>query len=314
MKRRVLGRTGLEVSEIGFGGVEIGLEYGIQVGGQSNCPEQSQAIRIVQRAVELGINVIDTARAYGESEAIIGLALRGCREPVVIMSKLAAIDPTLTGSPLTQFMQQSLEDSLRALRTDVIDVYQIHSASAEVMKRGEILDNLARFQAAGKVRFLGATIYTEEEATAALDDDRVDVIQVPYNLLDPSMDDHVLPRAEKQEVAVVARSVLHRGVLTSKGANGTAAERKLYNTASGLKFLFDEQSSSMPHVATRFVLSNSRIGCALLGMDSLEQVEHNLQFSGADPYDAEVVRRVRDAAPDNPWVILPADASGQRQK
>ena len=178
MRRRVLGRTGLEVSEIGFGGVEIGLEYGIQVDGVANRPPREQAVRLVRRAVELGVNAIDTARAYGSSESIIGEAIEGHRDAVVIMSKLAAIDPALSGLTLASFVASSLAESLRELRTDVIDVMQLHSVNIEVLRRGEVLDVLERQRDAGKVRFLGATIYTEEEANLALDDDRVDVIQI----------------------------------------------------------------------------------------------------------------------------------------
>lgn len=306
MKQRTLGRTGLSVSEIGFGAVEIGTEYGIQVAGRPNRPTTEDAIRIVHRALDLGVNAIDTARAYGDSEQILGQALQGRRDSVVLMSKAAAIDPELTGDAVTSFMDDSIETSLRLLATDVIDVYQLHSPPAEQLRRSDVLDQLERYRKAGKVRFLGATVYTEEEAFAAIDDPRIDVLQIAYSMLDSSMNDRVIPAAAKSGVGLVARSVLHRGVLTEKGGRGSAEERRLHQAAAGFDFLFDDQTQSLHHAALRFVLSNQDIHCAILGMDSVEQVEENLSFGEIRPFSADQIQRVRSSAPPNPWSIIPA--------
>lgn len=313
MKQRTLGRTGLSVSEIGFGAVEIGLEYGIQVSGRANMPNPQEAVRIVQRALDLGVNVIDTARGYGESERLIGLALRGRRDSVVLMTKVAAIDPSLTGQAVYDFVSNSLETSLSLLQTETVDLYQIHSAKIDVIQRGELVDALDRQRQAGKARFLGATVYTEEEAMAVLDDPRIDVLQIPYSMLDASMNDRVIPRAAKQGVGVVARSVLHRGVLTPKGANGSAEEQRLHRAANEFDFVIDANTYSLPHAAVRFVLSNPNVSCALLGMDSIEQVEANLSYGEFVPLSDEQLQRVRELAPPDPWSILPTPSHRERK-
>lgn len=306
MRHRTLGRTGLSVSEIGFGAVEIGLEYGIQVDGKPNRPDDQQAIEIVHRALDLGANVIDTARAYGESERLLGEALVGKRDSVVLMTKVAGIEASVIGRQLDSAITESLETSLRLLQTDTVDVYQIHSAKVELIRRGEITGILDRLRREGKTRFLGATVYTEEEALAVLDDPRIDVIQVAYNMLAPSMGDRVIPLAVERGVGVVARSVLHRGVLTPKGAVGSADEQRLHTAAHQFDFLFDDDTRSLPHAAVRYVLSNAHISCALLGMDCIEQVEQNLSYADAQPYTDDQLRRVRQSAPPDPWSILPA--------
>ena len=305
MQRRTLGRTGLCVSEIGFGSVEIGTEYGIQVDSRPNRPDPEQAVRIVRRALDLGVNVIDTARTYGESERIIGQALDGRRESVVLMTKIDHINPDQTGSGLISAIDESLRTSLQLLRTDVIDVCQMHSPTTELIRRGEIVTVLERFRTEGRIRFVGTTVYSHDEALAALDDPRIDVIQIAYSLLDASMDHQVIPLAAQRGVGVVARSVLHRGVLTSKGASGSDQERRLHEVASSFGFLFDDETTSLPHAAMRFVLSNDQVSCALVGMDSLEQVEQNLSYGPIRPFSARQVCRVRESAPPDPWAIRP---------
>ena len=109
--------------------------------------------------------------------------------------------------------------------------------------------------------------------------------------------------AAERSVGVVVRSVLHRGVLTPKGAQGPPEERRLHEIASGFDFLFDDQTRSLSHAAVRFVLSDNRVGCALLGMDSIEQVEENLSYADSRPFSAEQLRRARQLAPADPWAF-----------
>ena len=303
--RRPLGRTELLVSQIGFGGVEIGLEYGIQVDRQANLPTPRVAVEIVQRALELGVNVIDTARGYGESEHIIGSAIANARDAVVLMTKVSCPAEDVHGPALRAAVNQSLETSLTQLQCAFVDVLSVHSASANILSRGDVVECLDRLRTAGKVRYVGATVYTEQEALAALQDPRIDVLQVAYSLLDPSMADRVIPLAAQTGVGVVARSVLHRGVLTGKGAAGSVDERRLHAHASGYGYLFDERTKTLPQVALRYVLSDARVSCALLGMDTLAQVEQNLGSLPPEPYPAEAIRHAAANRPADPWSILP---------
>ena len=308
MQTRTLGRTGLTLSELGFGAVEIGMDYGIRVAGRPNQPTPQEAVLLLRRALELGVNVIDTARGYGESERIIGQAVGGQRDAVVLMTKVSIPDPAACGQDLQRSLGDSLETSLSLLRTDFVDVLSIHSATRPMLDKGEVVGVLDRLRTAGRTRFLGVTVYHEDEALAALDDPRIDVIQIAYSMLDASMDRRVIPLAVKRGVGVVVRSVLHRGVLTTKGAHGSAAERRLHSAALDFDFLFDAQTRSLPHAAIRFALSHPGVGCVLLGMDRLEQVEHNLGFGLIPPYSDAQLRRVREAPPADPWDVLPSPA------
>ena len=303
--RRPLGQTELQVSEIGFGGVEIGLEYGIQVRSKNNLPDPAVAIRIVQRAIEMGVNVIDTARGYGASERLIGNAISTIRDQLVVMTKVSCPGKDMHGVALRDLITESLETSLGELQTSYVDVLSVHSASTLILARGDVVDCVDRLRLAGKVRYVGATVYTIQEALAALEDPRIDVLQVAYSLLDPSMADQVIPLAVRRGVGIIARSVLHRGVLTAKGAQGSADERRLHAHTSNYDFLFDDTTTTLPQVAVRFVLSNDGVSCALLGMDTLAQVEENLTALPQAPYpDADITRAITSRPPD-PWSILP---------
>jgi len=314
MHRRTLGRTGLSVSEIGFGAVEIGMEYGIQVAGQPNQPSRQQAIEIVRTALDKGVNVVDTARGYGASESIIGEAIEDIRDDVVLMSKVSGIDESKTPDELTEFLRDSLETSLRELRTDVIDVYQIHSATMNMLAQGHVVECLRRFREEGKVRFLGATVYESDQAIAVIEEGQIDVLQIAFSMLAPGMSQAIIPKAVENGVAIVARSVLHRGVLTPKGAAGSAEEQRLHQAAKEYTFLFDAETQSLSHAALRFVLSNSDVSCALLGMDNMEQVQQNLGYGDIRPFSAEQIEQVLANPPDDPWSILPVATKGLASK
>ena len=140
MKRRRLGRTDLDVSEISLGTVELGLPYGIPEAGRLVQPDEAAAARLLNKALDLGINFIDTARLYGTAEEIIGRALRGRRSEYFLASKVPNFAAeNLTGHALRERVFASVEESLRLLQTDVIDVMMIHSAPVEVIERGEIM-------------------------------------------------------------------------------------------------------------------------------------------------------------------------------
>ena len=129
MRYKRLGRTGFEVSQISLGTVEIGMDYGIT----SSRPVEAEAARLLHRALDLGINFIDTARVYGEAEAIIGRAIAERRKEFVLVSKVLPFDE----EPLKSRVRDSVHESLRLLRTDFLDVLMIHSAPLAVIERGD---------------------------------------------------------------------------------------------------------------------------------------------------------------------------------
>jgi aryl-alcohol dehydrogenase-like predicted oxidoreductase len=196
---RRLGRTGLMVSAISLGTVELGMNYGIPTAGEHLRPSEKQATHLLNRALDMGVNFIDTARIYGESEAVIGHALKPRRDEYILATKVApSNDTSLTDGEIKRRTKESLAESLRTLQTDVIDLLQIHSASVEVIRRGAIIEAIQEAQQEGKVRFTGATTYGEEAALAVIEDGRYDCLQVAYSLLDRGLETKVLPLAQHE--------------------------------------------------------------------------------------------------------------------
>src|SRR5581483_3216160 len=157
LKYRTLGRTGLNVSEISLGTVELGLDYGIPVEGEVRRPPEEAAARLLHQALDRGINMIDTARAYGESESIIGRALEGRRREYVLATKVQTFhEMKLSHSDLAARMTASVEQSLQALRTDFVDVLMLHSAPTTAFGDGPFEEILLRLKSRGWCRYLGA--------------------------------------------------------------------------------------------------------------------------------------------------------------
>src|SRR5260370_28094091 len=198
-----------------LGTVGMGFDYGIGPDGQSRRPEEQQSARLLHRALDLGINLIDTARAYGESEAIIGRALRERRREYVLCSKVLAHagEPAET---LREKVTDSVNTSLRSLATDSIDIMMIHSAPAEVLKRDDLLGILEDLRRDGKFQWIGASGYGEDAALMAIRSGRIDCLQVSYSALDRRAEPCVWEEADRHGVGIVARSVLLKGVLTSR--------------------------------------------------------------------------------------------------
>jgi aryl-alcohol dehydrogenase-like predicted oxidoreductase len=294
MKYRRLGRTNLQVSEISLGTVEIGQDYGIPVEHEQLRPTEAQAVHLLNRALDMGVNFIDTARLYGESEAIVGRALKKRRGEYVLASKVASEGlERLTGKALRQRVQGSIEESLRALQTDVIDLMYIHSATLEIIKRREVLEMLQEAQQAGHIRFVGASTYGKQNAVAVIEDGGYDCLQVAYNLLDRGPEQMILSKAGDEDVGVVARSVLMKGALTHRYQYLPSELGELKSAVHRLMSLCAAEKLSLPELAYRFVLAHPRVSSALVGTGRLHELEQILSFAERGALPSALEQRVR---------------------
>src|SRR5262245_19395019 len=170
VRKRRLGRTGLEVSEISLGTVELGMAYGIE----ATKPTENEAAALLHQALDLGINLLDTARAYGDAEAIIGRNLAGRRDEYVLLSKVPA------GG--RESVQGMVEESLRELRTDHIDIMLVHCGYGAA-PGADTVSALLTCKSAGKLRYLGASVYGEEAALTSIENEWCDCIEIAYSAL-----------------------------------------------------------------------------------------------------------------------------------
>lgn len=300
MKRRRLGRTGFLVSAISLGTVEIGLNYGIAAGGAAQRPDEAQADRLLHRALDLGINFIDTARAYGESEAIIGRSLHSRRKEFFLCSKVLSYqDENLSSSELRARVTASVQESLRALQTDVIDMMMIHSAPTEVIDRGEITGILEDLRQTGYFRFIGASVYGEESALKAIESGRYDCLQIAYSMLDRRPEQRVIPAAEKHDIGIVTRSVLLKGALTHRYRFLPEGLNSLKGAVERLAQAAGAAVEDLPEAAYRYVLSREVPQTVLVGTGELAELEAVVRYAERGPLDPATVERIRGVCVEN---------------
>jgi aryl-alcohol dehydrogenase-like predicted oxidoreductase len=213
MRHRAFGRTGVEVPEIGFGAWAIGSGGPGLVG--YGPTDDAASLAALHRAVELGCAFIDTASVYGRghSEELIGRA--GIRDRIFLATKCgfdwsAAETHVSNWSP--EFLRRSIDDSLRRLRTDRVDLLQLHNPKPGDMAALEVLEEARR---AGKTRFIGVSVIKPEEAVAAIERG-VDAVQMKYNYVEQEHRTRTFPAAAAKGVAVVVREPLERGLLSGK--------------------------------------------------------------------------------------------------
>lgn len=221
MKYRVLGKTGLRVSVVGVGTWQFGGEWG-------RTYTQQEADAILGRAKELGINLIDTAECYGDhlSESLIGESIKGNRNDWILATKFGhhfhrPFERTDSFDP--QGVVAQLEASLKALKTDYVDLYQFHSGPDASFDQDALWDTLNRQVEAGKIRHLGISIGSNQNIHQTSQASRVgaEAIQVVYNRLDRKPEAEVFPSCLEQNLGVLARVPLASGFLSGKYKPGT---------------------------------------------------------------------------------------------
>lgn len=309
MRYRKLGRTALKVSEVGFGAWGIG-------GKQWLGGEDQAALRALKTARDNGINLFDTALAYGDghSEQLIGKAF-GTGDDVVIASKVPPrnrIWPA-KGSIREVFPKEyvlsSLDDTLRNLGRDSVDLYQFHVWTDAWANDEEWIETVSRMKSSGKARYVGISLgeHTPADSLRALDTGLVDTVQVIYNLFDQSPEDELFPYCVKNDIGVLARVPFDEGSLTGKvtpettfpegdfrnfyfkGNRKQESWGKVQQLTSDLGISLDQ----LPEVALRFCLSDPAVSTVIPGMRRPEHVASNTKVSDAGPLPAEMLAVTR---------------------
>lgn len=282
MPMRRLGRTDLTVSALALGTVELGLDYGIAVPGDFGKPDEQDAVRLVHAALDAGINLIDTARAYGASEEVLGRALAGRRDQVVLTTKVSTQGPggaPLNPDDLAQAMQHSLDTSLRTLATDYIDIWQVHNVDEATLAHAEVVADLfARNRAAGNIRFGGGSFYGAELPRRALTHNLFDVMQITYSILDQRLADHFFVEAQAADIGILARSVLLKGALTPRAEHLPDHLSSLRLRYRALTALIGAAglTAATAQVAIAFALAQPAIHAVLIGVRTVDELRQNL--------------------------------------
>ncbi len=297
MNQRILKSTDIQVSEIAFGGVEIGMPYGIGVNSKADMPSQSQSIHLLHAAVDGGINLFDTARLYGASESIMGSAFQDMRNQVVISTKCRFLRNEFGVLPppgkLKGFIERSLRESLTALQTDFVDIYMLHLVDDEILDKEEVAEIFLNLKKRGAIRATGVSTYSVEETKKAIESGVWDIIQLPYNLLDQSQEANI-SLAAKKGVDIVVRSVLFKGILSEKGKNLHPALKDVEQHIKLYEELMSDHFSDLSALATKFALSSNQISSVLIGIDREDYLQKSLAIANGSYLDDETLVRAKE--------------------
>jgi aryl-alcohol dehydrogenase-like predicted oxidoreductase len=298
MKYRRLGKTGYSVSEIGYGAWGIGGTMWIGA-------RDDESLKSLHRAVDLGVNFIDTAYVYGDghSEELIGRFRRERSERLYIATKVPPKNmewPAAPGSTIddvfpSKHIISSTETSLKRLGIESIDLQQFHVWNDSWASRDEWKRAVEKLKTEGKIRCLGISIndYQPENGMKAAETGFIDSFQVIYNIFEQAPESKLFPYCREKDLGVIVRVPLDEGGLTGKITPATTfpkndwrnhyfqGERKkeVFERAERLRFLLHDGVSSLTEAALRFCLSNPAVSSVIVGMRTVGHVEDNCRVS-----------------------------------
>lgn len=301
LSRNAFGKTGEQVSRLGFGAMELA--------GLAGGPDEAAVGRLLNEVLDSGINLIDTAPDYGASEELIGKFLAGRRDEYFLASKCGCLvgrAPTLKDGKLEHDFSPSnvragVEQSLRRMKTDRLDLVQVHSSPARTQIEAEgTVEAMLELRDEGKLRFLGMSS-TLPEIEGHLDMAVFDAFQIPYSALQPEHD-NVIRRAASAGAGTIIRGGVARGATAPDHDEGGkhaywkvfVAERRDLWARAGLDELLQELGD-MPRMEfmLRFALSHPDLHTAIIGTSNADHLRNNVVAASKGPLAEEVVREVR---------------------
>jgi aryl-alcohol dehydrogenase-like predicted oxidoreductase len=282
MHYRQLGHHDATVSEISFGCNRL---------GETHSPD-AHWIDLVQQAVDLGVNLFDTAESYGwgRSEEILGQAI-GNRSDILIASKVSRVPETNEKDFSAARIIAQVESSLRRLQRECIDIYQLHSPTLADLQEFDWPEAMSRLKAAGKIRFSGVSINDVTSGEWLIEQGLADVLQVEYSMVAPAVGEALFPLAEEAGVGILVRMPMARGILTGKFQPGREVGKEYRANLLGDKVsAYVDQAAAfartMPddgwtlgQLALRYAITPKAVSAAIPGARTLEQLRQNVAAS-----------------------------------
>lgn len=290
----------IALSRLTLGTVQFGLPYGIA--NRSGQPSYETARDIIACACEGGVTCLDTAAAYGESEAVIGRALAelGLADRMRVVTKVPPIPNELTGPAVDRFVEASVLKSLKALRLEKLSHCLFHRE-----EDAGHLDALLKLQTQGLIEQIGISTYRPNITAGILTEGRVQAIQIPTNILDQRfIRAGVLNQARQQGVTVFVRSVYLQGLLLMSPDGLDSFFAPIVELQPKLAQWARAAGISLAELAARFVLSLDRVSSLVLGMETVDQIRDNIRLCDRPPLPSDLLREILSGVPDLPEHLL----------
>ena len=313
MEYRELGRTGWKVSEISFGAWAIGAGWG--------AVDDQDSMAALHRAVDLGVNFIDTADVYGDghSEQLIARLKKERSETLVVATKAGRrLSPHTADGYNAENLNRFVERSLRNLETDCLDLVQLHCPPTDVYYRPEVFGALDDMVQAGKIRYYGVSVEKIEEALKAIEYPNVQTVQIIFNMLRHRPAELFFPEAKRRKVGILARVPLASGLLTGKMTRETTFaedDHRYFNrygqsfdrgeTFSGVDYesgldaveeikALVPEGATMAQLALRWILMFDAVSCAIPGAKRPDQAEDNVRAADLPPLTEAQMAQVQE--------------------
>lgn len=295
MRMCMLGNTDLNVSRLGLGLAEIGFELGLK--------GERQVSRVLNEALDAGINFLDTAACYGDSEVLIGRSIAPRRDEFILATKAGHSTNDYPGESWTaETVSDSIERSLRRTKTDHLDLVQLHSCSLEVLQEGKVIQALLDAKQAGKTRYVGYS-GDNEAALWAVKSGHFDTLQTSFNLVDQRARANLLPEAKARGLGIIAKRPIANMAWGTGGSAPSLYRRRAQEMAE--MGPIPEAPDDAILLSLGFTLAHSEIDTAIVGTKSpdhirvnVEMVEHALPIAGKV---VDELHRRYDALADEWW-------------
>ncbi len=269
MEKRKFGKTEMEFSVLGFGGAEIGF---------NKYQTQIDVNALLNSALDSGLNVIDTAAAYHKSEQMIGEAISGRRNDFYLLTKCGALDGFSREDWSKKGILETIETSLRNLKTDYLDIAQLHSCSAEILRQGDCIEGLQRAQEKGYTRFIGYS-GDNDDAKTAIEMDIFDSLQTSVSIADQSPIDGNIKLAKEKGLGIIAKRPIANAVWRHKEKPDESYHHEYWDRIQKLRFEFLTKSlEEATATALRFTLSIDGIDTMIVGTTKPNRWQENSKY------------------------------------
>ncbi|MGC1679313.1 MAG: aldo/keto reductase [Candidatus Binataceae bacterium] len=280
IERRILGRTGLRVSAVGFGGSESGR------GGT----DWRSLAKLLNSAIDSGLNLIDTAECYGDGEEQLGRALGARRKEIILMTKCGHAESGWGDHfAAPKILAETIDRSLKRLRTDHVDIMQFHSPDAAALANSRVLEVLTRARDSGKTRFIGLSA-DGESALAAVELGIFDTLQTSLNIADQEAIDLTISKAHARGMGVLAKRSLANAAWRTDNRDPYGAPYRERLRQLDYPFLARENVAA---TALRFTLSVPGVSAALIGTTKLGRFEENARAACLGPLSSDDYKAIR---------------------
>lgn len=292
MEKRPLGKTGMQISVLGFGGAEIGYE---------KAPFD-RVEKLLNSALDAGLNVVDTAECYPRSEEMIGRAIGGRRREYFLFTKCGHASGFDLPDWDPRMLQLQIDRSLQRLRTEYVDLLQFHSCSKELLDKGDVIRVIQHARDAGKARFIGYS-GDGEDAAAAIKSGAFDTLQTSVNIADQACIDLTLPLAAKANMGVIAKRPIANAAWKTGAKPASAYHHEYWRRLESLQYGFLKGDLNRAvSIALRFTLAQPGVATAIVGTANPDRWAANAKLLEAGLLDPAEIGAIRDR-----WRAVAAD-------